>query len=177
LITTNLFFAEETSSSGISSLGINLKGFLFQLITFVIVLLILRRWVFPRLVATIEARRKTLEESLAQAKQTEDTLAKAEEKVEAMLARARTQADQAMADAKTRADEIIAAGEKSAEERGARIITEAEARLDQERQRLHTELKSELAELVVETTEKVLRKKMNEREDRSLIEQSLKEIG
>ena len=57
-------FAE---SSGISSLGINLKGFLFQLITFVIVLLILRRYVFPKLVATLEARRSALEQSLAQA--------------------------------------------------------------------------------------------------------------
>ena len=56
-------FAAESSSSGISSLGVNLKSFIFQLITFLIVLLILRRWVFPKLVATLEERRKTLEEA------------------------------------------------------------------------------------------------------------------
>lgn len=167
----------EASNSGISSLGLNVKGFLFQLITFGIVLLILRRYVFPKLVATLEERRRTLEESLAQAKQTEETLAKAELSAEEILTKARAQADISLADAKTRADEIVAAGEHAAEDRSERIIAEAEARLGQERERLHSQLKSELADLVVTTTEKVLHKKINALEDRKLIEASLKEIG
>lgn len=177
MINTTPQFASAQSSGGISSLGINLKGFIFQLITFLIVLLILRRYVFPKLVATLEARRKTLEESLAQAKQTQEALEKAEIKAEEILAKARTQADLALAEAKARADEIIANGEKDAEQRGARIIVEAEGRLAQETERLHSELKGELLSLVVATTEKVLRKKLDEREDRKLIEESLKELA
>jgi F0F1-type ATP synthase membrane subunit b/b' len=57
LINLNTQFA-ESSSGGISSLGLNVKSFVFQLITFLIVLAILRRWVFPKLVATLEERRK-----------------------------------------------------------------------------------------------------------------------
>jgi F-type H+-transporting ATPase subunit b len=167
----------EASSSGISSLGLNLKGFLFQWVTLLIVLAILWRYAFPKLIATLEARRKTLEESLAQAKQTEEALERAEVKVEELLARARVQADAAIAEAKVRAEEIIAAGEHAASERGIRIIKDAEAKLGQERERLHSQLRKELAELVVAATEKVLRKKINEREDRALIEQSLKELG
>jgi len=169
-------FAAESSSSGISSLGVNLKSFIFQLITFLIVLLILRRWVFPKLVATLEERRKTLEESLNQARLTEETLQKAESKAGEILQAARAQADAALAEAHTKAEEIIAKGESAASERGARIIAEAEERLGQERERLHHELRGELAELVASTTEKVLRQKLNEREDRKLIEQSLKEL-
>ena len=167
----------EGSSSGISSLGINLKGFIFQLITFLLVMLILRRYVFPKLVATLEARRQALEESLAQAKRTEEALERAEQKSEELLAKARAQADQAMADAKTRADQLIAAGEASAAERAARIIKEAEAQLGKEREKLHSELKKELAELVVTTTEKVLRHKVDTKEDRALIEKSLKDLA
>jgi F-type H+-transporting ATPase subunit b len=167
----------SSSSSGISSLGINLKGFVFQLITFVIVLLILRRWVFPKLVATLEARRKTLEESLVQARQTEETLHQAEAKAGEILQAARVQADAALAEANTRAEEIIAKGEAAASERAARIVKEAEERLAQEHQKLYSELKKELAGLVAVATEKVLRKKINEREDRALIESSLKELG
>jgi F-type H+-transporting ATPase subunit b len=170
-------FAAEAGSSGISSLGINLKSFIFQLITFLIVLLILRRWVFPKLVATLEERRKTLEESLNQARLTEETLQKAEAKADEILQKARADADVALAEAHTKAEEIIAKGETAASERGARIIAEAEQRLGQERQRLHDELRGELAGLVTAATEKVLRQKVNEREDRKLIEQSLKELG
>jgi F-type H+-transporting ATPase subunit b len=171
LISLPLQFA-QSSSGGISSLGINLKSFIFQLITFLIVLLILRRWVFPKLVATLEARRKTLEESLVQARQTEETLHQAETKAGEILKQARTQADAALAEAGSKAEEIIAKGEAAAAERAARIIKEAEARLGQER-----ELRKELAGLVAIATEKVLAKKLDEREDRALIERSLKEIG
>ena len=167
----------EGSSSGISSLGINLKGFLFQLVTFLIVLWLLRRYVFPKLVDTLEARRKALEESLEQARQTEEALARAEAKAEELLAKARVNADQAMADAKTKVDQIIAAGETTASERAARIIKDAEEHLGQERDRLHSELRKELADLVVTTTEKVLRQKLDIKEDRALIEKSLKELA
>lgn len=167
----------ETNSSGISSLGINLKGFIFQLITFLIVMLLLRRYVFPKLVATLEARRATLEQSLAQARQTEEALARAELSVKELLAKARTQADAALADAKVQADKIIASGEVKASERAARIIKDAEERLGKEREKLHSELKRELAGLVVTTTEKVLRQKIDQKEDRALIEKSLKELA
>lgn len=170
-------FAAESGSGGISSLGVNLKSFIFQLITFLIVLLILQRWVFPKLVATLEERRKTLEESLNQARLTEETLQKAEAKAGEILQAARSQADAALAEAHAKAEEIIAKGDAAASERGARIIAEAEERLGQERERLHNELRGELADLVALTTEKVLRQKLNEREDRKLIEQSLKELG
>lgn len=167
----------ESSSSGISSLGINLKSFIFQLITFLIVLLILRRWVYPKLVATLEERRKTLEESLTQAKQTEEALARAEAQAGELLRKARAEADAALADANTRVEEIIAKGEETASVKAARIIKDAEEHLDKERQRLHNDLRQELAELVASATEKVLQKKLDEREDRALIERSLREIG
>ena len=168
-------FAE--SNSGISSLGINAKAFLFNLITFVIVFMILRRWVFPKLVETLEARRATLEESLVQARETEAALERAEAKAEDILAKARVQADAASAEAKTQAEGIIAKAETEAGLRAERIVKEAEAHLSEERERLHQQLRHELAGLVVTTTEKVLRKKLNQSSDHELIEKSLKELA
>jgi F-type H+-transporting ATPase subunit b len=175
LINSNIQFA-ASSSSGISSLGINLKAFIFQLITFVIVLAILRKWVFPKLVATLEERRETLEKSLEQARQTEQTLHDAQGKTEEILKEARVQADGALADAQNRAKEIIADAEARGEQSAKRIITEAEAHLGQERAKLRSELKEELADLVVQTTEKVLRKKLTAKDDVELVKQSVKEL-
>lgn len=169
-------FAQE-SGSGISALGINLKSFVFQLITFLLVLFILQRWVFPKLVATLEARRKALEDSLVQARQTEEALARAEAKAGEMLHEARVQADAILAEANAKVDGIIAKGEAAASERASRIVAEAEERLGLERERLHRELRGELADLVAEATGKVLSRKIHQREDRELIEQSLKELA
>ena len=166
----------DSNSGGISSLGVNLKSFVFQLITFVIVLLILRRWVFPKLVATLEARRKTLEESLVQAKQTQEALERAEEKAGQILHKAREQADTALANAKSEAKDVVSQAETAAKVQADRVLKEAEAQLGQERNKLREELKDELADLVVLTTEKVLRTKLNPKEDARLIEQSIKEL-
>lgn len=165
------------TSSGISSLGINLKGFIFQLITFLIVLLILRRYVFPKLVATLEARRSALEQSLAQAKETEEVLARAETKAEEILAKARANADQALAEAKKTAETIVADAEGAAAERAKLIVQEAEAHLEQERAKLREQLREELADLVADATEKIIHVKLDAQRDRSLIEQSLRELA
>jgi F-type H+-transporting ATPase subunit b len=172
----NTFIFAEGSSGGISSLGLNVKSFVFQLITFLIVLLILRRWVFPKLVATLEDRRKVLEQSLEQARKTEETLHKTEANAVNILSKARAEADAALSDAQSRAKEIIAGAEKSGEAAAARIVKEAESHLGQERTKLRDEIKEELADLVVTTTEKVIGKRLSAQEDMGLIKDSIKEL-
>jgi F-type H+-transporting ATPase subunit b len=167
---------EGSSSGGISSLGLNVKSFIFQLITFLIVLLILRRWVFPKLVATLEERRKVLEESLEQARKTEETLRKTEAGAADILSKARDEADAALTDAQSRAKEIIAEAEKTGEVAASRIVKEAEAHLGQERNKLRDEIKEELTDLVVATTEKVIGKRLSAKEDMGLISESIKEL-
>lgn len=171
------YFAEEAQSSGIEAFNINLKSFIFQLITFVLVLLIIKRWVLPPITKTLEDRRQTLEKSLVQAKETEETLARAEERAGQILHKSREQADTALVEAKSQAREVVSKAETDAQVQALRIIKEAEAQLDQERAKLRDELKVELAGLVTEATEKVLRSKLTAADDRRLIEQSIKELA
>ncbi|MEX0881510.1 MAG: F0F1 ATP synthase subunit B [Candidatus Saccharimonadales bacterium] len=167
----------EESGSGIGAFNINLKSFLFQLATFVIVLLVLKRWVFPKLTATIEARRRTLEEGLVKAKETEEALVRTEEKAGHIIKAAREQADKALSDANAQAKDIIAKAEAAADAQAKRLIDEAKERLDHEHLKLREQLRGELADLVIMTTEKVLRQKVNESEDRRLVESAVKELA
>ena len=75
-----MYFAQEDSGSGLGAFQLNVKDFIIQLITFVLVFLILRKWVVPKIVATMENRQQTLEQSLENAKATEEALARAEAK-------------------------------------------------------------------------------------------------
>jgi len=174
LFNMHLQFAE---ASGIGAFNINLKAFLFQLVTFVLVVLAFKRWVLPPILKTMQERQATLEKSLEQAKATEVALARAETKAEEIIARARTHADEAMAEARKSAEGAIVSAETAGAERAALIIKDAEARLAQERTKLREELKAELADLVADATEVILRQKLDESNDRKLIEQALKEIA
>jgi F-type H+-transporting ATPase subunit b len=170
------FAATEEPASGLGAFNLNLKSFLFQLATFVIVLLVLRKWVFPKITATLEQRRKTLEESLVKAKETEEALVRAEEKASQIIKTARDQADRALADANTQSKEIIAKAEAAADSQAKKLIDEAKERLGHEHLKLQEQLKGELVDLVVATSEKVLRQKVNQNEDKRLIEKAVKEL-
>jgi len=164
-------------SGGISSLGLNLKAFIFQLVAFLIVLVILSKFVFPKLVKTLEDRRQTLEKSLEQARQTELTLASAEEKAAKLLQSARTQADQALADAKLAAKNVVAGAETAAEKQTQRILEEAQNTIKDEHDRLSGELKKELAGLVATATEKIIGEKLDDPKDSELIEKTIKGLA
>ncbi len=171
-------FADSGSSaSGIGAFNLNIKTFLFQLITFVLVLLVFRKWVVPKLVATLDQRQRTLEQSLEHAKQTEEALAKAEVRAEDILSRARAQADESLSEAKNAAAGVVANAETAAAERANLIIKEAESRLAEEREKLRQELRAELAELVANATEKIIHEKLNEKKDMSLIERAIRGIA
>lgn len=170
-------FAAAESASGIGAFNINWKSLIFQLVTFVIVLLIFRRWILPPIVKTLEYRRQALEKSLADAKATEETLARAETQAEELLAKARAQADEVLAEARKSAEAVIAEAETAAVERSAAIITEAEARLDQERIKLREAMREELSGLVAEATEKVVADKVDNRRDQSLITRAIRSIA
>lgn len=177
MIASSIRFAETTTpSSGIGAFNINLKSFIFQLVTFLIVLYIFKRWILPPILKTLEDRRKTVEQSLVHAKETEEILSKAEQKSQDTLLKAREQADKLLADANSQAKDAAAKAETAAEAQSQRIIAETENRLSQEREKLREELKLELADLVALATQTVLHRKLDEQEDRRLIEEAVKEV-
>jgi len=170
------FAQADSGSSGLGAFQLNLKDFIIQLVTFVLVFLILRKWVVPKLAATIDGRQRTLEESLENARRTEEALKQAEAKAEEILGKARTLADEALAEAKDAGAGVIAQAETAAAARAEIIVKEAEARLNDERQKLRQELHQELAGLVADATEKIIHEKLDEKHDLSLIERAIKGI-
>ncbi len=171
------FGQADNSGSGLGAFQLNLKDFIIQLVTFLLVFLILRKWVVPKIVATMDSRRQTLEQSLVNARATEEALAKAEAGAEEILSKARAQADEALAEAKDAAAGIVANAETAAGQRAELIVKEAESRLGEEREKLRSELRGELADLVADATEKIIHEKLDQKRDMSLIERAIKGIA
>lgn len=178
MIAPNIGYLADASSSqsGIGAFNINLKSFIFQLVTFILVLLVFKRWILPPITKTLEDRRKTVEKSLDDAKKTEETLARAEASAEEILAKARAQADEALAEAKKAATGVINQAETAGGQRAELIIKEAEKHLSQEREKLRAELRAELADLVADATEKIIHEKIDAKRDISLIERVIKGV-
>ena len=148
-----------------------------ELITFLIMLAILARWVYPRIVDVAEARQRAIAQQLTEAE-------KARADAEKHLEDARAKLD----DARKTAQNVIDAAGKSAEQLRSEIKDKADAEakrigeaarkeIEAERDRAIQSVRGEVANLVVAATEKVVGETLDGEKHRRLIDRAIAEVA
>lgn len=168
-------FGAEQAVGGLGALGINLQGFLFQLITFVLVLLLLNKLVYKKLISTLETRRQAVIDSLDNAKKAAQALEKTNERTEELMVIARKEAADIVVLAKKGAARAVEEAEIKASKKADHILEQAEARIDSDIAQAKYELQAEMVDLVARATEKVIQQKIDPKIDAALIKSALKE--
>ncbi|EDK72648.1 ATP synthase F0, B subunit [candidate division TM7 genomosp. GTL1] len=167
---------ESHGSSGLfEALGINWQLLGLQALAFVILVVLLGKFVYPKLIGAIDAREKAIFESLEAAQQAESKAEEVEEKVKKLLTEARKEAADIVAVAKKEAAAEVGAAEAKAKKRAEHIVAEAQEQLGQEVNKARLVLRKETTELVALATEKIVREKVDADRDAKLIEAALKE--
>jgi len=151
--------------NGISALGIDWKLLLAQIINFLILLLILRKFLYCPIVNMLQNRRKTIEKGLKDAEEAEVKLDSASEKSRKIISQATDEADKIVKSAKASAEKEAQEIVNSANERSQKIIAEAKASAIVEQEKIVGGAKTQVARLVVAATEKILGKKSDGVED------------
>lgn len=167
--------AEKTDLFGV--LGIDWKLLILQTIAFLIMLWVLKKFVYPPLTHALDERQKTVEEGLRAAKEAEEKAEKSQVEIEKLLASARKEADGIVATAKSEAVASIEAAEEKAKNKAKRIVEQAHEQLEQDVLAARKALRKDTVELVALATEKVVRAKLDTKADTQLVEASLKEAN
>lgn len=171
-------FASEVAGaeepSGFGALGVNLNALIVQFITFIIVFLVLKKYVFGKIVEILDKRQKTIEEGMNSAKEMAQAREKYEKEVEKLRHEARAQADEILSESKAQSEDIIAKAEESATVKTDKMISDAKKKIEEESERSRRSLKSEIVSLVVDTTEKLIGAKVDSSKDRAMIDEALK---
>lgn len=148
-----------------------------EILTFLVMLAILARYVYPEVVKIAEARQRAIADQLAEAE-------RAKEEAEAKLQDARRQLE----DARQTAQQVVDSANKSAEqvrqdlkqkaeEEARRIGESARKEIDAERERALESARTEVAALVVAATQKVIGETLDERKHHQLIERAIEEVA
>ena len=163
------------SSSGLASLGIDGKAFIIQLITFLLVFWVLKRWAFGPIVKLMDQRRKTIEDGVSLGEQMRKDKAELEDQVAKTLHEARVKGDGLVADAQDEARDVIHEAEAKAQEKAEIILNEAKERTKQEVARARKQLEGEIVGLISDATEAIIDEKVDATKDASLIDRALRE--
>ena len=161
------------SEGGIAALGVDLKALVLQIITFLLVFWILKRFAFEKVVKVLEERRQTIDKGITLGRKMESEYAALEESIDKKRREARKRADGIVAKANQDAGEIIKEAELDASRRTDTLIADAHARIEDDIKRARNELEKELLNLVAETTEVLIDEKLDVKKDNALLQKAL----
>ncbi len=137
-------------------------GLLFwTLLAFLIVFFILKKYAWPAIVKGLNDREGSIAESLATAEKVKLEMAQLKNDNEALLAKTREERAAMLKDAKETKDKIVNDAKEEAKLAASKIIADAQATIQQQKMAALTDLKNQIGNLVISTSEKVLRKELS----------------
>lgn len=148
-----------------------------QIVNFLIILFVLKRFFYKPIVKMLDDRRKRIEESLQNADLIEEKLQKTEEKTAEILEKARVQAQEIITEAKTAAQRIYDDATKESREAGEQILSLARLEMVKEKENMKQELEKETMTLVAHVVQKVLGKTLKSSEKQSLTQKAVSEMS
>ncbi len=134
---------------------------LWMLAAFLVVLVVLAKFGFPAIVGMVEKRKNYIDESLRKAHDASLRLDNIKQESESILQEAREKQAAILKEAAETRDAIVEKAQEKAREESARIIQEAKAEIEAEKQAAIGDIRKQVAELSVEVSGKVLRKKLD----------------
>jgi len=167
-------FLVTTGTAGV----IDINGTIWvELVTFVVMVAVLARWVYPVIVRQAEARQRAIAEQLRDAEKARSDAQKELEEARAKLEDARKTAQEVIDAAAKSGQQLRQEMKDRAEEEAKRIAEAARKTIDVERDKAVQAVRGEVAGLVVAATEKVIGETLDLTKHRQLIERAISEVG
>ncbi len=137
---------------------------IWTLLAFLIVFFILKKLAWPAIIKGLRDRENSIADSLATAQKVKEEMALMKSENEALLAKAREERALMLKEARETKDRIINEAKEQAKAEASKIVTEAQAAINAQKMAAITEVKNQVGKLVIEVSEKVLRKELGNKE-------------
>jgi F-type H+-transporting ATPase subunit b len=156
-------------------LGIDFKILAGDIITFVVLVVILKKYAFKPFLAVLESRRQKIEEGVKKTDEAEKTLQKI-----------RLQADEVREAGERKTREIVQLAEKkaqakavlaAAEEEKVKVVANAKAAMEKEQTQARERRQQEALDLALAVSEKFLAEKITKDQDKKMIERLVSELN
>jgi F-type H+-transporting ATPase subunit b len=157
--------------------GWNLRLFLSQVISFVLVAILLRRFAYQPILNVLHERRDRIAESLRNAEKIKQQLAEAEKHHADILAKAHAEAQKMIDEARESSAHLADRKMQEAMVAAEQIMAKAREASALEHERTMAELKRQVGRLVVETTAKVTGKVLTSEDQRRLQEEAARQLA
>ena len=157
----------------LANLGIDGKLFLAQIVNFLVLLYVLKRFAYRPMLEFLDQRTKRIEQGLKDATAAQAKLQSIVEEEKTTMANARKEAQGIIREAEAAAKKRDALRMEETEKEAKRFLDEAEVRLAEEKEKMVASAKKEIAETVTLALEKMLKVQVDGDKDRELIQKRM----
>lgn len=151
------------------ALGINIGFLIAQIINFGVIFFLLRKFVWGKLLDTIDQRRADIEKGLEDARIAAEARANAEKEAENIKAAARAEAQKIVADARGRGEEagkdVLAKANTDAEA----IRGEARVKAEEERSQLLSDMRGQVISLAMAAANRLIGESIDEKKQQQIV--------
>jgi F-type H+-transporting ATPase subunit b len=155
--------------SSLQSIGFDWQVALAHTLNFLLVVWLLKRFVFSPLQDTIADRREKIESGVEDAKKAKEKRRQAKQERKAILEAAREKRQEIVSQAREQADDIVADAKTEAREAAAEIKQQARDDIAKEREQMREEMKDAVGQLAVRSAREILKREVSEQDHERLI--------
>lgn len=156
----------EAAATGISkitqSFGISTPFILAQILNFCIVAFILWKFAFKPVMATLDERQQKIASGLKYAEEMQAKLAATQQESAAIIKQSQVEAARIVDDARKSAKEFLDKQTQEASAKANDLLVKAQQAIELEHKKMLADARTEIARLVVTTTERVLAQKLSD---------------
>jgi F-type H+-transporting ATPase subunit b len=150
---------------------------IWMTLTFFIVLFVLAKYAWKPILKAVKTREDNIENAISQAAKVQAEMAQLKNDNEALLTKAREERAIMLKEAKDIKDKMINDAKDLAKAEANKIIVDAQAAINHQKMAALTDIKNQVGNLVIEVSEKVLRKELsNKAEQENFIKQLAGEV-
>jgi F-type H+-transporting ATPase subunit b len=150
---------------------------IWTLLAFLIVFFILNKYAWPAITKGLKDRETTIADSLSTAERIKAEMAQMKSEHEALLVQAREERAQMLKEARETKEKIINESKEAAKVEANKIIIDARAAIETQKMAALTDVKNQVGKMVIEVSEKILRRELGNKEAQEThIQELVKEV-
>ncbi len=138
---------------------------IWTLLVFLIVFFILKKFAWKPILNSLGEREKNISDAILSTEKVKEEMRALKSENEILLTKAREERAIMMREAKETRDKIITEAKEIARQETNRIIADAQGAINQQKMAAITDLKNQVGNLVIEVSEKVLRRELGNKEE------------
>jgi F-type H+-transporting ATPase subunit b len=164
------------SEGGGSLVDVNPGLVIWTVITFAILLFVLKKLAWKPILTALNEREDAIKESLEKAEKAKDEAQKILQENQASLLKAEEESKKIIEQSRQYAEKLKDQMLRESKEQAQKIVEDASAQIEQKKEAAFSELKTKVAEIAISAAEKILKENLDKDSHKKLVDRYIEDI-